>query len=114
MFLYVLHGINLFKILIQLSINYYIAKNTTGKTAIILSWVYGVGLLFLNEFYEGYPFRTLFPALQFLDQYGGMMPRWDVNFNFSMIRMISFNFDYFQSLDDSVANVSDKDVSIRL
>lgn len=108
-FLFVIHGINTFKITGLLGVNFYIAKNTTGRTAIILSWVFGVGLLFANELFEGYPFRRIFPPLAFLDQYGGILPRWDVNFNFSMIRMISFNMDYFQATAD-VPSSSDKDV----
>lgn len=110
-FLFVLYGINTFKILGLILINYYISKNTKGRTAIIVSWVYGVSLLFLNELFEGYPFRKVFPPLAFLDQYGGMMPRWDVNFNFSMIRMISFNMDYFEATSETSAP-SDKDVCI--
>lgn len=110
-FLFVIHGINTFKITALLTINYYIAKNATGRTAILLSWAFGIGLLFMNELFQGYPFRTVFPPLEFLDQYGGMMPRWDVNFNFSMLRMISYNMDYFEALPNRSGD-SDKDVSL--
>lgn len=114
-FLYVLHGLNLLKILVLLTINYYISKNTTGRVLVISSWAFGISLLFLNELYEGYPFRNCFPPLAFLDEYAGMMPRWDVNFNFSMIRMISFNMDYLQAnSSDHHPKVFEKDVSLLL
>lgn len=110
-FLFFIHGINTFKIVILLGINYYIAKNTTGKTCIILSWAFGVGLLFANELCEGYPFRLFFPPLAFLDAHSGMLPRWDVNFNFSMVRMISFNIDHLEAISESPSS-SDRDVRI--
>lgn len=115
-FLSVIHGINLVKILIILSINYYISQNTKGKTARIAAWVFGISILFANELFEGYPFRKLFPPLAFLDQYGGLLPRWDVNFNFSMLRMLSFNIDYVLASEYwlSSKGASDKDVSILL
>lgn len=112
-FLLVIHGINTFKITGLLAINYYIAKNTKGRTGVIASWVFGIGLLFANEMMDGYPFSKVFPPLEFLDQFGGMMPRWDVNFNFSMIRMISYNIDYFEALEDK-SSPSDKDVSVEI
>lgn len=109
-FLFVIHGINTFKITGLLLVNYYIAKNTKGRTAVALSWIFGIGLLFVNELFEGYPFKKVFPPLEFLDQYGGMMPRWDVNFNFSMLRMISYNMDYFEACASTKNNLN-QDVS---
>ena len=34
-----------------------------------------------------------------LDSYGGIMPRWEVLFNITVLRLISFNMDYYFSLD---------------
>lgn len=111
-FLLVIHGINVFKILTILLINYYISLHTQGRTNRILTWVFGVGILFSNELLEGYPFRRFCPPLAFLDAYGGILPRWDVNFNFSMLRMVSFSMDRLLASEfwESKGS-SDKDVS---
>lgn len=36
---------------------------------------------------------------RFLDSFGGIMPRWEVLFNIAILRMISFNMDYYWCLD---------------
>lgn len=111
-FLFVIHGVNTFKILAILAINYQISTKTHGKTAKVLTWVFGVSILFANELLEGYPFRKIFPPLAFLDAYGGLMPRWDVNFNFSMLRMVSFNIDKVLAVEYwESKGAADKDVS---
>lgn len=111
-FLSVIHGINVLKILAILAVNYQISVKTQGKTTQILTWVFGIAILFANELMEGYPFRKVFPPLAFLDAYGGLMPRWDVNFNFSMLRMVSFNMDKVLAASYWVSKgASDNDVS---
>lgn len=115
-FLLVIHGINFFKILAILYINHLISTHTTGRTNRIITWTFGIAILFANELFEGYPFRKIFPPLSILDSYGGLMPRWDVNFNFSMLRMVSFNIDKDQALVywNETKGSSDKDVSIKM
>jgi hypothetical protein len=34
-----------------------------------------------------------------LDSHGGIMPRWEILFNITVLRLISFNLDYYWSLD---------------
>ena len=59
-----LHGTSILKILVILTLNYAIAKFCRGsKLGPILSWVFNGGILFANEWYEGYRFGHIHPAL---------------------------------------------------
>lgn len=108
LFLLALHGISAFKILAILYANYCIATRLPRSTAAPATWIFNVGILFANELGHGYPLVKLVsaftPAGQAgsgamllaarLDGFGGLMPRWEVLFNFTILRLISFNFDY--------------------
>jgi D-alanyl-lipoteichoic acid acyltransferase DltB (MBOAT superfamily) len=59
----------------------------------ILTWTFNMMILFLNEYYSGYKFASIgFPQL---DVYNGLLPRWHVFFNFGMLRLVSYNMDYY-------------------
>ncbi|ORZ20810.1 MBOAT, membrane-bound O-acyltransferase family-domain-containing protein [Absidia repens] len=91
-----LHGTSALKILIIISTSYCIGRLTGGsKLNPLLSWVFNLGVLFLNEANNGYSFGTLHPAIAWLDEYHGVLPRWHILFNFVMLRLISFNMDYY-------------------
>jgi len=98
-FLAVLYGTSLIKILILLYINYYIAKRF-GKSKVnpILTWTFNIAILFLNDYFKGYKFSALWSGLEFLDKRNGLMPRWDINYNYCVLRSISFNLDYYWCL----------------
>jgi len=98
-FLSVLYGTSLIKILFFLSINYYIAKHF-GKSKLnpILTWILNISLLFLNDYFQGYKFSAIWSGLKFLDKFSGLMPRWDINYNYCVLRSISFNMDYYWCL----------------
>jgi len=36
---------------------------------------------------------------QVLDSYGGLIPRWEILFNITVLRLISFNLDYYWSFN---------------
>ena len=36
---------------------------------------------------------------RWLDSFGGLLSRWEILFNLTVLRMISFNMDYYWSLD---------------
>lgn len=94
-FLLALHGISAFKILIILYLNYAIGTAPLSKPTVAgLTWIFNIGILFANELARGYEFRRNVPALGWLDAYGGLIPRWEVLFNFTVLRLIAFNFDY--------------------
>lgn len=107
-FLSLLYGIGMVKIMMLLGVNYYISKIENKKWGYIATWVFGIGILFANELTEGYQLKIVDPSLEHIDvKYGGLMQRWDVNFNFTMLRMISFNIDYFQARDKTNKQQSD-------
>ncbi|KAK4128634.1 MBOAT-domain-containing protein [Parathielavia appendiculata] len=118
LYLVVLHGFSAAKILVILAINYKIATGLPRKYVPAVTWVFNICTLFANELCEGYKFRDtalLFtgrPALdlvtdtlglvrlgEWLDSHGGLMGRWEILFNITVLRLISFNLDYYWSLD---------------
>ncbi|KAF8628982.1 hypothetical protein AX15_003606 [Amanita polypyramis BW_CC] len=100
-----LHGINVLKIGFILCLNYAIAKRwcRTGKSSRLgplLTWVFNAVVLFSNEVYSGYHFASLSKHLTFLDDsFQGAYSRWHIIFNITMLRLISFNMDYYWSCD---------------
>ncbi len=118
LFLVALHGFSAAKVLLILTINYMLATRLKNEYVPIATWVFNVGILFANELGQGYPYEKIanglfpWPTAQagttnekstpnwgtFFDSYGGLMPRWEVLFNITVLRLISFNFDYYWSL----------------
>ncbi len=113
-----LHGISALKILLILYINYTLATRLPIAQVPVATWVFNIGILFTNEFGKGYPlgkiagFLPLWAASSqapsekdsfvdlgsFLDGYGGMVPRWEILFKVTVLRLISFNFDFYWSV----------------
>ncbi|KAJ4405129.1 glycerol transporter [Didymella pomorum] len=114
-FLAALHGFSIFKILTILYLNYQIATKLPRAHVPGATWVFNLGVLFANELLHGYHYSDMFgfflpstlsekgtPVRNLghtLDSYGGLIPRWDVLFNFTVLRLISFNLDYYWSLN---------------
>ncbi|CAG8557476.1 18681_t:CDS:10 [Dentiscutata erythropus] len=67
----------------------------------IITWIFNLGVLFLNEAYGNYKFEDLNENFAFLDNNLGLMTRWDVTFNICMLRLVSFNMDYYWSFQPS-------------
>ncbi|KAI0791177.1 MBOAT, membrane-bound O-acyltransferase family-domain-containing protein [Abortiporus biennis] len=94
--LFGLCGTSAFKIFIILTFNYYIGKLSAGsRLGPIFTWLFNISILFANERYSGYHFTMIHPSLQFLDNIQGVYPRWHINFNITMLRLVSFNMDYY-------------------
>jgi len=117
-FLIALHGFSALKVLIILYINYSLATRLKKDYVPIVTWVFNIGILFANELGKGYPFATIEEHTlswygvseasskqrswgTLLDSYGGLNPRWEVLFNITVLRLISFNLDYYWSLNNS-------------
>lgn len=108
-FITVLHGFSALKIFILLYINFIIATILPRNYIPAATWIFNIGTLFANELAHGYRFSdatSLLPALasvgdfgKSMDSYGGLLPRWEIHFNITVLRMISFNLDYYWSLD---------------
>ncbi|KAI8939789.1 hypothetical protein NX059_003528 [Plenodomus lindquistii] len=114
-FLAALHGFSAFKIVAILYANYCIAKKLPRSYIPAATWIFNVGTLFANEFSQGYSYANIIgtflpsppseknqPAYNIghtLDNYGGLIPRWEVLFNFTILRLISYNLDYYWSFN---------------
>jgi len=122
-FLVSLHGFSAFKVLAILYLNYCIATQLPRKYVPAATWIFNIGTLFANELSEGYRFSKIAAYISpldgvglestnalhawgaWLDSYGGIMSRWEVLFNLTVLRLISFNLDYYWSLDRSSTNL---------
>ncbi|KAL2856035.1 MBOAT, membrane-bound O-acyltransferase family-domain-containing protein [Aspergillus pseudoustus] len=120
-FIIALHGVSAAKVLAILFTNYKIAKSLPPKYIPAATWVFNIAILFANELCGGYPLARIFAfwtptaddsaLLQWartLDSFGGLMPRWEVLFKITALRLISFNMDYYWSLDYHAANAVEK------
>ncbi|KAK0630078.1 glycerol uptake protein [Bombardia bombarda] len=127
LYLVILHGFSGFKILFILAINYKIATALPKKYVPPASWIFNICVLFANELCTGYKFRSmalfvsgsqgtdLLPEPSFLvrvgewlDYHGGLQPRWQILFNITILRLISFNLDYYWSLDKRGGSLIEK------
>lgn len=120
-FLAALHGLSILKIVSILYVNYCIAKKLPRAYIPVATWVFGVGILFANDMCKGYSFASIMavflpssrsetgpPSTNFghtLDGYGGLIPRWEVLFNFTVLRLISFNLDYYWSTGSNAGSL---------
>lgn len=91
-----LHGTSIFKIAFILTANYWIAKTSGGsRKGPLLTWIFNVLILFANERYGGYRYASFHSSLKVLDAFQGIYPRWHISFNITMLRLVSFNMDYY-------------------
>ena len=111
-FLVALHGFSAFKVVLILYINYLLVTKMRRKYVPFCAWIFNVGILFVNEFCEGYHYASIatyaFPTVvsvnewgSTLDRFGGLLPRWEILFNFTILRLISFDMDYYWSMEGS-------------
>jgi hypothetical protein len=114
-FLVALHGFSAFKVLIILYANYCVATRLPRSWVPWATWIFNISTLFANELTVGYKFAKMahyFSPLEagmpesafhiwgrWLDSYGGIISRWEVLFNITVLRLISFNLDYYWSLN---------------
>lgn len=98
-----------------LYINFKIAKGLPKEYLPAATWIFNIGILFANELGRGYHFSSISqsfspslgsekPGSKFdwgawLDSHGGLIPRWEVLFNLTVLRLISFNLDFYWSLN---------------
>ncbi|KAG5992432.1 hypothetical protein E4U43_003768 [Claviceps pusilla] len=117
LFLIVLHGISAAKVLLILYLNFQIGRKLPRRHVPLATWVFNIATLFANELCEGYHLRdvarylsppratagemTDSPLMQtgaWLDSFGGLHARWEVLFNITILRLISYNMDYYWSV----------------
>lgn len=116
-FLVALHGVSAAKVLVILYLNFKLATLLPKQYIIPATWLFNIGVLFANELSHGYPVASLaqllFPSMTtgkaeenvqtgwgpWIDSYGGLLPRWEILFNITVLRLISFNVDYVWSMN---------------
>lgn len=118
-FLLALHGVSALKVLAILYINYQVATALPRRYVPAATWAFNIAILFANDIFRGYRFGDMAawfvgPSSQvplvktpsslvawgrWLDSFGGLLSRWEILFNLTVLRMISFNMDYYWSLD---------------
>ena len=121
-FITALHGVSALKVLSILYINYRIGKDVPHSYVPAATWTFNLFILFANELCGGYPLErivTLFAPgsgqygestsmlvqwAQHVDNLGGLMPRWEVLFKVTVLRLISFNMDNYWSVDYPAAS----------
>ncbi|GAB0136854.1 hypothetical protein EsDP_00005142 [Epichloe bromicola] len=129
LFLIILHGISAFKVLTILYINFQIGRQLPRKYVPVATWVFNISTLFANELCEGYHLRNIASHVSppvrtrvsgeltdsplmltgaWLDSFGGIHSRWEVLFNITILRLISYNMDYYWSIDRKSANSLEK------
>lgn len=117
-FLAALHGFSMLKVLAILYINYNMITSLPRQYIPAATWAFNIGILFANELCDGYKYRDIAAIISgtppyllrtapvegsltswgaWMDGWGGIMSRWEILFNFTVLRMISFNLDYYWS-----------------
>ncbi|SPO02285.1 related to glycerol transporter [Cephalotrichum gorgonifer] len=126
-FLVVLHGFSSLKVLLILYANYRLTTALPRRYVPVATWVFNVGILFANELCAGYHYKSIArlltsdagdfgaagePALvrwgAWLDSHGGLLGRWEVLFNITILRLISFNLDRYWATDDARTSALEK------
>jgi protein-cysteine N-palmitoyltransferase HHAT len=112
-FLTAMHGFSALKVLLILYINFSIGTRLPRKLIPAATWIFNISILFANELCGGYKFADMASYIApggeevsllqawgaWLDSYGGVMARWEILFNITVLRLISYNMDYYFSLD---------------
>ena len=114
-FLFVLHGFSALKVFLILYVNYFLAIALPRRYMPVVSWVFNIAILFTNELYHGYQYSDVACLVSqtpvslgeqgetnwgsWLDSHGGLIPRWEILFNITGLRLISYNMDFYWSLE---------------
>ncbi|KAA8545329.1 hypothetical protein F0562_020113 [Nyssa sinensis] len=89
-----LHGACIIFVLSIASVNFLLVK-ILGRTKYFsfVLWTFNISFLLCNRIYEGYSFSSIGRHWAYLDNFRGTF-RWHICFNFVVLRMISFGYDY--------------------
>ncbi|GKU91208.1 hypothetical protein SLEP1_g5110 [Rubroshorea leprosula] len=96
-----LHGACIIFILSIGSVNFLLVKIfARTKFFPFVVWTFNIFFLICNRVYEGYSFSAFGQWWGYLDNFRGTF-RWHICFNFVVLRMISFGYDYHWAHRDS-------------
>ena len=114
-YLFALYGVSTFKVYFILYLNYKIATRLPRPYVPAATWIFNLAVLFCNKYFNGYPLVDIATSLvrnyergieevpllvqwaEQIDGYKGLLGRWEVLFNITVLRLISFNLDYYWS-----------------
>jgi len=114
-YLVALYGVSTVKVYFILYLNYKIATQLPRQYVPAVTWIFNLVILFANKWYNGYPLGDIAIAIipgydrdvgevpslvqwaEWIDGYKGLLGRWEVLFNITVLRLISFNLDYYWS-----------------
>lgn len=113
-----LHGASAPKIFVILCLNYQIATRMPKQFVTPATWAFNIGTLFANELCNGYRYADMLvfvtpsshhapwedfvysPTGAYIDhRLNGLIPRWEILFNITVLRLIAYNLDYLWSRD---------------
>ncbi|KAL9938130.1 hypothetical protein V8E36_002753 [Tilletia maclaganii] len=96
-FLTALHGSNSLKILGLAGVNYALAHRCGGaldrRLVVPAIWTFNVAALFGAHWTEGLPWRLFGSPFAWLDSHAGLLPRWYISYNITMLRLVSYALD---------------------
>ncbi|PWN54340.1 hypothetical protein IE53DRAFT_308466 [Violaceomyces palustris] len=93
-FVLALHGTNALKLVLMCALNFALAKALGGtRLAPVAIWALNVAALFTIHWNDGIKYASMSSSLAFLDGYQGLLPRWQINYNITMLRLVSFSLD---------------------
>ncbi|OMO61373.1 Membrane bound O-acyl transferase, MBOAT [Corchorus capsularis] len=96
-----LHGACIIFIISIATANFLLVKTfAKAKYFPLVLWIFNLFFLIFNRVYEGYSFSNFGQRWAYLDNFRGTF-RWHICFNFVVLRMISFGYDYHWAHEDS-------------
>lgn len=123
LFLAALHGFSAFKVFLILFLNYKLGTALPRRYVPLATWVFNIGVLFANDLCNGYQYKAIASAISppgleagaavpllvrwgaWLDSYGGILSRWHIMFNMTVLRLISFNLDRYWAAGSAQTSV---------
>ncbi|EJS41472.1 gup2p [Saccharomyces arboricola H-6] len=98
-FIFFMYGINSIKLLTHAFIFFTLAHSLKRRRlmAAFAVWSYGIFTLFINQKIKNLPFNNIATILNPMDHwYKGIVPRWDLFFNFTLLRLLSYSMDFLE------------------
>lgn len=100
-FLFVLHGVNILKILFLIGVIHLVTliciKQKIFKIGRIIVFIVGIGTLFFNVSFRKWKYEQILFLLKPLDSMNkGIVSRWDVFYNFMLLRILSYDLDFME------------------
>ncbi|CAG9465545.1 unnamed protein product [Pedinophyceae sp. YPF-701] len=111
-FLWVAHGgYSVAHLCIALALYAWTTGCSGTRFFVPVTWAAACAVLAAVRLYHGFAWRDVHPALSALDAAGAGSMRWDVCFNFTMLRLISFAIDRHRAVVTKNGSAAARDVA---